>query len=61
LIVFAFGIAIGAAMARGFDTTLYRGKQPKEAGRALLELGRKQAGKGAGSASASAASTTSPA
>jgi len=46
LLVFTLGIAVGAAMARGFDTGVYHGKQPKEAGRVLLELGRKQAGKG---------------
>lgn len=44
--VFVFGIAIGAFAKKGFDTSLYRGKEKKEAARALLELARKQAGKG---------------
>jgi tetratricopeptide (TPR) repeat protein len=46
VLMFALGIAVGVAMARGLDTAIYHGKQPKDAGRALLELGRKQAGKG---------------
>jgi len=46
IVALTLGIAVGAAMARGFDTTIYHGKQPKEAARALLERGRKQAGKG---------------
>lgn len=45
-IVFALGIATGIALAKKFETNVYRGKQPKDAGRALLELARQQAGKG---------------
>lgn len=45
-LVFALGVAVGISMAKGFDTSLYRGKEKKEAARALLDLARKQAGKG---------------
>lgn len=46
-IVFTLGIALGAFAARkGIDSTLFRGKQKKEAGQALLELAKKQAGNG---------------
>ena len=45
-LVFALGIAAGAFAAKGFDTSIYRGKDKKAAGNALLELARKQAGKG---------------
>lgn len=44
--VFVAGIAAGAFGAKSFDTTIYRGKSKKEAGQALLQLARKQAGKG---------------
>ena len=44
--VFAFGIAVGAFAAKKFDTTIYRGQSKKEAAQNLLELARKQAGKG---------------
>ena len=44
--VFIAGIAAGAFGAKKFDTTLYRGKSKKEAAQGLLELARKQAGKG---------------
>lgn len=45
--VFAFGIAVGAfAAKKGFDTTLYRGKDEKQAAQDLLTLAKKQAGKG---------------
>ena len=44
--IFALGIAVGLFAAKAFDTSLYHGKPPKDAARALLELGRKQAGKG---------------
>lgn len=46
MFIFALGIAAGAFAAKGFDTTLYRGKDKKEAAQNLLELARKQAGKG---------------
>lgn len=45
-IVFALGMALGALAAKKFDTSIYRGKDKKEAAKALLELARKQAGKG---------------
>ena len=45
LIVFSLGIAAGA-FAKKFDTSVYRGKEKKEAGLALLEVAKKQAGKG---------------
>lgn len=46
-VVFVFGIAIGAYGAKkGFDSSIYRGKDKKEAGKALLVLAEKQAGKG---------------
>jgi tetratricopeptide (TPR) repeat protein len=46
MLVFALGIAAGAFAKKGFDTSLYRGKDKKEAGKALLDLAKKQAGKG---------------
>ena len=46
MFVFALGIAAGAFGAKKFDTTLYRGKDNKQAAQDLLELARKQAGKG---------------
>ena len=46
MFVFALGIAVGAFAKKGFDSSLYRGKDKKEAGKALLELAKKQAGKG---------------
>lgn len=45
-LVFLLGIAAGAFGRKGFDTSLYRGKEKQAAGRALLELAEKQAGKG---------------
>ncbi len=45
-LVFLLGLTVGIAFAKGVDTSLYHGKQPKEAGKSLLELARKQAGKG---------------
>lgn len=45
-LVFALGLAAGALAAKKFDTSLYRGKDQKAAAKALLELARKQAGKG---------------
>ncbi len=45
-IVFTLGVAAGIALAKGADPSLYHGRQPKDAGKALLELARKQAGKG---------------
>ncbi|HEX6642902.1 MAG TPA: tetratricopeptide repeat protein, partial [Thermoanaerobaculia bacterium] len=45
-VVFTIGVAAGAFGKKGFDTSLYRGKDNKEAGRALLGLAEKQAGKG---------------
>jgi tetratricopeptide (TPR) repeat protein len=44
--VFALGIAAGAFGAKKFDTSIYRGKSKKEAAQGLLELAKKQAGKG---------------
>jgi tetratricopeptide (TPR) repeat protein len=44
--VFVLGIAAGAFGAKKFDPSIYRGKSKKEAAAALLELARKQAGKG---------------
>lgn len=44
--VFTLGIAAGAFGKKGFDTSIYRGQDKKAAGLALLEVGRKQAGKG---------------
>jgi len=46
LFVFVLGIAAGAFARKGFDNTIYRGKDKQEAGKSLLELARKQAGKG---------------
>lgn len=47
-LVFFAGIAVGVVAARGpaTDTSIYRGKSSAEAGKALLELSRMQAGKG---------------
>lgn len=45
-VVFTLGIAAGAFGKKAFDTSLYHSKDQKEAGRALLELARQQAGKG---------------
>ncbi|HEV7241927.1 MAG TPA: tetratricopeptide repeat protein [Thermoanaerobaculia bacterium] len=45
--VFTLGIAVGAfAAKKTFDSALYRGQDKKEAGKALLEMAKKQAGKG---------------
>ena len=44
--VFVFGITLGAFAKKGFDTSIYRGKDKKEAAKALLTLAEKQAGKG---------------
>ena len=45
--VFMFGIAVGAvAGRRGIDSAMYKSKAKKEAGQALLELAKTQAGKG---------------
>jgi tetratricopeptide (TPR) repeat protein len=46
VMVFTLGLAAGAFGKKAFDSSLYRGKDKKEAGRALLELARTQAGKG---------------
>lgn len=47
IFVFALGIAAGAfAAKKRFDTSIYRGKDQKEAGMALLALAKKQAGDG---------------
>jgi tetratricopeptide (TPR) repeat protein len=47
IIVFGLGIAVGAlARGKAADTNVYRGKSKQEAGKALLELARTQAGKG---------------
>lgn len=45
-VVFTLGIAAGAYGRKGFDTTLYRSKDKKEAAQALLTLAKQQAGKG---------------
>ena len=45
-LVFTLGIALGVYAAKSFDTTIYHGKPPKEAARALLDVARQQAGKG---------------
>jgi tetratricopeptide (TPR) repeat protein len=45
-VVFTLGLTAGAFGKKAFDTSLYRGKDKKEAGKALLELARQQAGKG---------------
>lgn len=45
-LVLMLGVAIGIALAKGIDPSLYHGKDKKEAARALLELARKQAGRG---------------
>jgi tetratricopeptide (TPR) repeat protein len=46
-VILALGIGLGAFAAKKFDgTTLYRGKSKQEAAKNLLELARKQAGKG---------------
>ncbi|HET7434416.1 MAG TPA: tetratricopeptide repeat protein [Thermoanaerobaculia bacterium] len=45
--VFVIGIAVGAVAARkGIDSSLYHGKSKQEAGKALLEIAKVQAGKG---------------
>ncbi|HEY0372431.1 MAG TPA: tetratricopeptide repeat protein, partial [Thermoanaerobaculia bacterium] len=47
MIVFALGIAAGAfAAKKSFDPTVYRGQDKKAAAMNLLELAKKQAGKG---------------
>ncbi len=45
-VVFTMGVAAGAFGKKGFDTSIYQGKDKKEAAKALLELAKKQAGKG---------------
>jgi tetratricopeptide (TPR) repeat protein len=45
-LVFTLGIAAGAFGRKAFDTSLYRGKDKKEAAQALLKLAKTQAGKG---------------
>jgi len=45
-LVFTLGVAAGAFGKKGFDTSLYRGKDKKEAAKSLLALAEKQAGKG---------------
>lgn len=45
--VFVCGIALGAfAAKKGIDASLYEGRDKKEAGKALLEAAKQQAGKG---------------
>lgn len=46
VIVFSLGLAAGAFGKKAFDTSLYHSKDTKDAGRALLELAKQQAGKG---------------
>lgn len=46
VVVFTLGVTAGAFAKKGFDTSLYHSKDKKEAGKALLELAKKQAGKG---------------
>ena len=45
-VVFTLGVTAGAFGKKGFDTSVYRSKDKKEAGRALLDLAKQQAGKG---------------
>lgn len=46
-LVFTFGMTVGAFAARkGIDSAMFKSKPKKEAGVALLELAKKQAGKG---------------
>lgn len=47
-LVFFVGVSAGVVIARGAatDASVYRSKSPAEAGKALLELARSQAGKG---------------
>lgn len=45
-VVFTLGVTAGAFAKKGFDTSIYRGKDKKEAAHSLLELAKKQAGKG---------------
>ncbi len=45
--VFLVGLTVGAvARGKAIDASIYRGKPNAEAGKALLELARSQAGKG---------------
>lgn len=44
--VFAAGITVGAVAKKGVDPALYHSKAKQEAGKALLELAKTQAGKG---------------
>ena len=44
--VFTLGLTAGAFGKKAFDSSLYRSKDKKEAAHALLELAKKQAGKG---------------
>ena len=46
IMVFALGTAAGAFGKKAFDTSIYRSKDKREAAHALLELAKKQAGKG---------------
>lgn len=47
LATFILGLAVGAfAAAKGLDAGIYRGKPKRDAGVALLDLARQQAGKG---------------
>jgi tetratricopeptide (TPR) repeat protein len=46
VMVFTLGIAAGAFGRKGFDTSIYRDKDKKAAAESLLQLAKKQAGKG---------------
>jgi tetratricopeptide (TPR) repeat protein len=46
VMVFVLGVAAGAVAKKAFDTSLYRGKSKTDAAKSLLELARRQAGKG---------------
>jgi tetratricopeptide (TPR) repeat protein len=46
MFIFALGISVGAFAKKGFDTSIYRGQDKTAAAKSLLELAKKQAGKG---------------
>lgn len=45
-LVFTLGVTAGAVARKGIAPGTYRGKEPKEAARALLDVAKKQAGDG---------------
>src|SRR5262245_53515467 len=46
IVVFAAGIAIGYARGKKTDASIYSGKSKADAGKAVLELAKTEAGKG---------------